>query len=124
MQVLLSKLSDLDAFIHRLLSLEEQLSSSASSSSHRPTEDDAIASSLALLVRKLVQGVWPALAVLGGMDSGFCIGRSCISEGTGEGVEAVIVSIPDSDQNVVVEKRVVSKTEPKLKKYVDNTLIL
>ena len=63
------------------------------------------------------------MAVIGGLDSGFCIGRSCISEGTGEGVEAVIVSIPDSDQNVVVEKRVVSKTEPKLKKYVD-TLIL
>lgn len=37
-------------------------------------------------------------------------------EGRGEGEEALIVSIPDAEQNVVVEKRILDSDAQKLKR--------
>lgn len=81
------------------------------------TRDSTLTSSLSLLMSRLVQIVWPTLAVIGGLDSGFCIGRSCILEGLGEGVEALIVSIPDAEENVEVEKRISDSNLKNLKRY-------
>lgn len=83
--------------------------------------DDTLTSSLSVLVTRLVQVVWPAMAVVGGLDSGFSLGRTCMLEGSGQGEEAVIVSIPDAEQNVVVEKRIFDWDMQKLKRYVGNS---
>lgn len=107
-----SKLRELDSLIHRLLSLEEQLSSSDGQSG---LMDDTI-TALSMLMIRLTQTVWPALAVIGGLDSGFCMGRSCTLEGLGEGVEALIVSVPDEEQNVEVEKRIMDCDVQKLRR--------
>jgi hypothetical protein len=77
-----------------------------------------------MLIARLTQTVWPALAVIGGLDSGFCIGRSCKLMGLGEAVEALVVSIPDAEQNVVVEKRIVGNNVQKLKRFVNCALVL
>ena len=113
-QVLSSKLTELDSLIHRLLSLEEQLSSSDMGLG---PVDNTLTSSLSVLMSRLMQTVWPTLAVIGGLDSGFCIGRSCTLEGLGEGVEALIVSIPDAEEFVEVEKRITDSNLHKLKRY-------
>lgn len=79
---------------------------------------------LSLLLSLLVHRVWPALAVLGGLDSGFCLGRACRVEGgegavaEGRGLEAVVVSVPDSERKVMVEERVTAHTLQKVQRSV------
>lgn len=112
-KVLSSKLRELDSIIHCLLNLEEQLSSSDGPSG---VVDDTV-TAFSMLVTRLAQTVWPALAVIGGLDSGFCLGRLCIIEGPGGREEAIIVSIPDAEQNMEVEKRLTDCDVEKLKTY-------
>lgn len=107
LQVINGKLAELDSLIHHLLSIEEQLASAT-------PPDKSIVPSLSLLTTKLTQVVWPAMAVIGGLDSGFCLGSPCRLEG---GKEAVIVSIPDSELNVVVEEKVTDTTGTGKKRY-------
>lgn len=114
-QVIGSKLAELDSLIHQLLRIEERLSPTPGVDS--PSPEDSTLPSLSLLLSKLTQTVWPALAVVGGLDSGFCLGRPCRVEGGGEELEALVVSIPDSELSVVVEERVTSLTLQKVKRY-------
>lgn len=116
-QVIGSKLAELDSLIHQLLRIEERLTPTPGADS--PSPEDSTLPSLSLLLSKLTQTVWPALAVVGGLDSGFCLGRPCRVKGGGAGeeLEALVVSIPDSELSVVVEERVTSLTLQKVKRY-------
>lgn len=108
------RLAELDSLIHHLLSIEETISPT----SDAPSSEESVLPSLSLLMARLAQTVWPAMAVLGGLDSGFCLGRACKLEGEGEGgsTEAVVVSVPDSERNVIVEERVTAHTLQKVQR--------
>ena len=54
--------------------------------------------------------VWPCLAVIGGLDSGFYLGRECRAESKGEVVTATVVTIPDSEQRVEIQDQVTPTT--------------
>ena len=109
-------MTELDSLIHHLLNIEESLSSS-----HSIPSEDTVLTPLSLLISRLTQTVWPAMAVLGGLDSGFCLGRMCRLEGKGggESVEAVVVSTPNSERKVVVEERVTAHTLQKVQRLAN-----
>ena len=64
----------------------------------------------------ILQVVWPCLAVLGGVDTGFCLGRTCQVEVKGELVTAQIVSLPDNHGKVKVQELVTTGTDKVKKK--------
>ncbi len=100
---------ELESLVHGLLSIEEKLSRSSDTS----CDQEAIISSLSVIMTQLTQIVWPALAVIGGLDSGFCLGRLCHLEGTEEGreeKEVLVTSVPDSALNVQVQEKVAAQT--------------
>lgn len=53
--------------------------------------------------------------MLGGVDTGFCLGRTCQVEIKGESVTAQIVSLPDPRGKVKVQEQVTTGTD-KVKK--------
>ena len=59
---------------------------------------------------KFLKVVWPCLAVIGGLDSGFYLGRECRAESKGEVVTATVVTIPDSEQRVEIQDQVTPTT--------------
>ena len=63
--------------------------------------------------------VWPCLAVIGGLDSGFYLGRECRAESKGEVVTATVVTIPDSEQRVEIQDQV-TPTTAEVKKRCDS----
>ena len=63
--------------------------------------DTAASSSLAALITWLCEWVWPCLALLGGVNSGFCVGGECTDE---EGVVCVIVTTPTSNGEVKIQE--------------------
>lgn len=111
-QVVTTRLNELESLIHNLLSTEEQLTS--------PSDPNLQAqSALSLLTSQLTCTVWPALAVVGGLDAGFCLGRACrvkADKKEREEVEALVVSIPDSELSVEVEEKVTAETLHKVRR--------
>ena len=107
--MVINRLTELESLIHCLLNIEEQLSVSDGLQT-----DHGLISSLSFLMSKLTQTVWPALAVIGGLDSGFCLGRLCKLNGEEgkeeEEKEVLITSIPDFELNVVVQEKVTTHT--------------
>ena len=55
------------------------------------------------LMRSFCKEVWPCLAVVGGVDGGFCPGGECLLERNGEGVPCVVVSVCDEGKVEVLE---------------------
>ena len=74
---------------------------------------DDITPSLTTLITWLCEWVWPCLAVLGGVNSGFCVGGECVLETDGEGVVCVIVTTPNSSGEVEVQELNSSNTDPR-----------
>ena len=62
------------------------------------------------LILHSLKVVWPCLAVIGGLDSGFYLGRECRAESKGEVVTATVVAIPDSEQRVEIQDQVTPTT--------------
>ena len=59
----------------------------------------------------LVQIVWPCLAVVGGMDTGFCLGKKCVVGSKDEEITGMIVSVPDTHGLVTVQDQVTAGTD-------------
>ena len=111
-QVVTTRLNELESLIHHLLSTEEQLTPPNS-----PTPQAQ--SALSLLTFQLTRRVWPALAVVGGLDAGLSLGRACrvkADRKEREEVEALVVSIPDSELSVEVEEKVTAQTLHKVRR--------
>lgn len=126
-----SKLSEMDVLIHRLLDLEADLSSS-------PNHTHS-ASSLSLLLAQFTQVsmsisnycflyvvnfcflhgqvVWPSLALIGGVDTGYCLGRSCQLDDKGDQITATLAGIPDAEQKVEVQEQVTTDTAKVKKRF-------
>lgn len=54
--------------------------------------------------------VWPSLALIGGIDTGFGLGRTCQLEDNGEQITATLAGIPDAEQKVEVQEQVTTDT--------------
>lgn len=96
-----SRLAGLESLIHNLRSIEKTSKPSSDS-------DSSLVYALSLLLSKLTQTVWPALAVLGGVDAGLCLGRLCCVEGV-EG-EVLVASVPSPGPKLEVMVQEVSST--------------
>ena len=57
--------------------------------------------------------------MIGGLDSGFYLGRECRAESKGEVVTATVVTIPDSEQKVEIQDQV-TPTTAEVKKRCDS----
>lgn len=62
------------------------------------------------------QVVWPSLAVIGGLDTGLCLGRLCQVGDDDE--KGTVVSTPDSDQKVTIQDQVTTSTAQVKKRSV------
>ena len=66
-----------------------------------------------------IQVVWPSLAVVGGIDAGFCLGRSCVIDTNGDQITATLAGmVPDSETRVVVQELVTTDTAKVKKRCV------
>ena len=61
--------------------------------------------------------MWPSLALVGGIDTGFCLGRLCQLEDNGDQVAVTLAGIPDAEQNVEVQEQVTTDTAEVKKRY-------
>lgn len=120
------RLVELESLIHHLLAIEEELCPTSSTTTTTTTTTAAAEHlcSLTLIMSKLIQTVWPALAVIGGVDSGFCLGRHCQVEKDGVEWEGQVVSTPNSSQVVELQEKVTARTTKITKKYVVCTISL
>ena len=63
------------------------------------------------------QVVWPSLALIGGVDTGYCLGRSCQLDDKGDQITATLAGIPDADQRVEVQEQVTTDTAKVKKRF-------
>ena len=56
------------------------------------------------------QVVWPSLALIGGVDTGYSLGRSCQLEVEGDLITATLAGIPDAEYRVEVLEQVTTDT--------------
>ena len=60
--------------------------------------------------------MWPSLALIGGVDTGFCLGRSCQ---LGENCDQVTITQgADAEHNVEVQEQVTTDTAEVKKRYM------
>ncbi|CAI8021126.1 Probable E3 ubiquitin-protein ligase HERC1 [Geodia barretti] len=106
-QVVYSRLCEMDVFMQQLADIRASLDSSSSS---RTAGTDSLLPQLASVLRNLQQVVWPVLTVLGGLDSGYCLGRDCQKYEEKETKMGTIVSVPDGEKKVEVQEQITSTT--------------
>ena len=70
--------------------------------------DYSVISALSLLLSQLTERVWPAMAVLGGLDAGLCLGRLCCMEGV-QG-DVLLASLPKHGPKLEVMVQAVLST--------------
>ena len=63
------------------------------------------------------QVVWPSLALIGGVDTGYCLGRSCQLDDRGDQITATLAGIPDAEQKVEVQEQVTTDTAKVKKRF-------
>ena len=61
--------------------------------------------------------MWPSLALIGGVDTGYCLGRSCQLDDKGDQITATLAGIPDADQRVEVQEQVTTDTAKVKKRF-------
>ena len=62
--------------------------------------------------------VWPSLALIGGVDTGFCLGRSLLLDDNGDQITATLAGIPDADLKIEVQEQVTTDTAQVKKRFV------
>ena len=74
--------------------------------------------SLGNLLGQALQTLWPCLVLIGGMDTGLYIGREChVVKEDMEGV-VTVVSVPNAQQEVLVQDQVTNMAVPVTKRLV------
>ena len=68
--------------------------------------------------------VWPSLALIGGVDTGFCLGRSLLVDDNGDQILATLAGIPDADHNIEVQEQVTTDTAQVKKRFVVNPVLV
>ncbi|XP_064390094.1 probable E3 ubiquitin-protein ligase HERC1 isoform X2 [Halichondria panicea] len=96
--VLIRRLSETENIVHRLLDFQTELMISEAG-------NDALFL-LSQLLSRLTKFVWPCLALVGGMETGFCLGKKCQLKHKDEQITGTIVSIPDAHGLVKVQGKV------------------
>ena len=105
LQVIGSRLSSLEALIHKLKTIEK-------TSKPQNTSDHSVVHALSLLLSQLTQTMWPALAIVGGLEVGLCLGRACHVNGQQEVEgEVLVTSVPlVPKMEIKVQKKVTGST--------------
>ena len=62
--------------------------------------------------------MWPSLALIGGVDTGYSLGRSCQLEVGGDLITATLAGIPDAEHKVEVQEQVTTDTAKVKKRYL------
>ena len=70
------------------------------------------------------QVVWPSLALIGGIDTGHCLGRVCQLDDKGDQISATLAGIPDAEQKVEVQEQVTTDTAKIMKRFCLLVLIV
>lgn len=58
------------------------------------------------------------MAIIGGINTGFCLGTSLLLEDNGEQITATLAGIPDSDHRIEVQEQVTTDTAEVKKRFV------
>ena len=67
--------------------------------------------------------MWPSLALIGGIDTGYCLGRSCQLDDNGDQITATLAGIPDAEQKVEVQEQVTTDTARVKKRLAQQNLL-
>lgn len=76
---------------------------------------------LVTLIKELCKSLWPCLAVIGGVQSGFCVGGECLIEQDGESILCIVIKSPTSSGHVEVQEVVTVNTATVKQRYSNCT---
>lgn len=68
--------------------------------------------------------MWPSLALIGGVDTGYCLGRACQLDDKGDQITATLAGIPDAEQKVEVQEQVTTDTAKVKKRFTKLNLLV